>query len=821
MDSDVTADLVGKGVSYCEFLGTGATCLYLETTKGLMKSMKALKMRKTIIILGLEAIIVFAFLLRCFGKCEEYTLDKYDFNNSLTKEDARFEGDLIYFDDDSVGIEAQGLEKCALMDSSLTLGSGAYCIEVMYDSVSNPDFVNIDNSAGRLAVLCTDNPALVKSSEIPLIDGVNETQSRFWLRQENVEVTFRVRYYGTGKLSVKSIHVKEIREYRILVCIAVICAMLIWNLFYSVYIKTDNTQDKQRKRFVIAGIIGITLFASMTCLTDFMYYMHDRDFHLTRIISLASSLKELQIPHRISFDMLNGYGYATPLYYGEIFMILPAILYNLYLPLQTCYQIFVIVVNFMTCIISYWCFMRMSDKDWKKGLLGAFMYTMAAYRLTNVMVRAAVGEYVALAFFPLMLYGFWYIYCKKSDKKISIKDCMPIILAATGIVNSHVLSCEMVLLFIIFLALINYRKTFKKNTFIALLQSAIVSFLLNMWFVIPFLQSMRMNISVNDRDIVNALESRKAYLVQLFGIFHTSSGNNVWWGTQNEMPLSIGFPLVIGIGIFIYACMKKEEWHLQYAGKMKVATECFVLGMVALYLSSLYRWDDLIHISKEFARILGMVQFPWRYLGIATVCLVAMIIFILQIFEKKVSDNFYKQIVLGMILALMITEGHFIMEYINVQDGERIYSETDIGIMGEIMGGEYLLQETDVNKYKTDRNVDASGEGIECSEFYYDKNGKYYLTINNRMAEQGYIDVPIQAYDNYHAYTNDGEELNIVIGANNKIRVLVPGYYDGEICIKYVVPVLWRLCEIISLITMCVLIFIMTRAILRKKEILH
>ena len=89
---------------------------------------------------------------------------------------------------------------------------------------------------------------------------------------------------------------------------------------------------------------------------------------------------------------------------------------------------------------------------------------------------------------------------------------------------------------------------------------------------------------------------------------------------------------------------------------------------------------------------------------------------------------------------------------------------------------------------------------------YYYTNVKYHLSCNNKADVQNFIDVPIHAYDNYHVYTNDGKELGVETGENNRIRVLIPGNYQGMIFIKYVVPVSWRLCEIISLVTMCIIV---------------
>lgn len=737
----------------------------------------------------LELIVTLLFVLWCFGKCDEYVFSAGELN--------KCSGGVIDFGDGTVGIEAQGLEEADLLDCSLVLRGGAYHIKVLYQSVSNYDNVSIDNCAGTV-VLGTKNASVLRSSSFRLRDGLDEAESRFWIRphfglwfEGTDEIRIAVRYFGNGKLAIKEIQVEEKREYRVLVCLAVICTMLVCNLFYLCFIKNlENFEDSTR--IVIAGIVGITFFSSMPYFAEFVKSGHDLEFHISRIVSLANALGEFQIPHRIQFEMLNGYGYAMPLYYGELFLLLPAVLYQLYLPLSICYQIFVVTVNFATAIISYWCFMKMSN-DWKKGLAGSLIYTLSAYRLTNVMVRAAVGEYTAMIFLPLLLYGFWRIYSKNKNETISIKECLPIILAATGIINSHVLSCEMVLLFVVVFALVHWKKTFTKHIFMALLKSAFASLLFNIWFIVPFLQSQKMGIDVNGR--AYRIESTGVYLSRLFGMFHIFGGG---------MLLSIGMTFDLSIVIFLFVFIKKKNWKLECTGNVRAAAECFALGLLALFLaSSLCRWDDLAYVSKKIADFFGMVQFAWRYLGIATVFLATMIIFLLQILEEHMDAYSYRWVMFVLIAATVIGEGHFLMEYVNVQGEIRYYSSSDVGTMS-VSGAEYVRKGTDLNAYKN-RNI-AYAEGMENVEFSYGGNGTYYLKCSNKTDEAVFLDVPVQSYDNYRIYMDNEEELAWETGENNRIRLAVPGNYDGTIRIKYVVPVLWRLCELVSLAAWGILI---------------
>ena len=39
------------------------------------------------------------------------------------------------------------------------------------------------------------------------------------------------------------------------------------------------------------------------------------------------------------------------------------------------------------------------------------------------------------------------------------------------------------------------------------------------------------------------------------------------------------------------------------------------------------------------------------------------------------------------------------------------------------------------------------------------------------------------------------------VGDNNRVRVHILDRFDDVICIKYQIPVFWRVCEVISLVT--------------------
>ena len=89
---------------------------------------------------------------------------------------------------------------------------------------------------------------------------------------------------------------------------------------------------------------------------------------------------------------------APALLYILVFLAFP-LLYNLWLPLRTCYQVYLFAVTLATCLIAYFSFAKITASR-RLGLLGALLYTLSAYRLTCVYTRAAVGVVLAAANYP-------------------------------------------------------------------------------------------------------------------------------------------------------------------------------------------------------------------------------------------------------------------------------------------------------------------------------------------------------------------------------------------------------------------------------------
>jgi len=579
----------------------------------------------------------------------------------------------------------------------------------------------------------------------------------------------------------------------ILLAAIVLLGLVVW--YFSIIM---NEQIGIERRYILLGIGIITVIASLPCFGEFVYQAHDLNFHLDRIAAIGEELKNLQFPVRMQTTMMDGYGYATSLFYGDLFIYIPAILYALGIPLGLCYNAYIILVNLFTVIIAYMCFKKIY-KSYKIALVGATLYTLAAYRLINIFVRASVGEYTAMAFLPLLILGIWNFL--QTDKKLTIKEYAPFVLGATAIFESHILSCEIIFEFLVLFFILNIKKFMRKDFWISFGKSLCWIVGLNFYFIVPFCMSYGMNLKIKDA-VVEDLQKSGLYLSQIASMFYSYCTGFSDVGTTNEMTLSLGCVLFLVILVVLVFMMNREKWGIKSWKEYIYARKLMLYGVLAVWLSSDYfPWRKISLLGSTINRIVCQIQFPWRYLELATILLVCAFLCILKVCEKKEWNIWALVLAVGFVGLNIISNGYFISgciehgSILNVNHVSKIGTEC-------ISGKEYLLQGTDETLI-SEGDLPYVSKGQAELNNYSSVNGVKKVECENKSGQSVEVTMPIFNYDNYIAYDEmSRDRFDICNGQNNTIAVKIPAEYNGTIVVKYQEPIIWRGSEVISLITM-------------------
>ena len=151
------------------------------------------------------------------------------------------------------------------------------------------------------------------------------------------------------------------------------------------------------------------------------------------------------------------------------------------------------------------------------------------YRIIDIYIRSSVGEYSAITFLPLIACGLWKIFTEDTNSENYSKNWIMPVIGYSGIINTHILTCEMAGAFTILLCLVMIKKVFNNKTFAVLVKIVIYTVILNLGFLLPFLHYMKLGgfIVTDGSRFTSGIQQYGAFLGQLFEPFTTYDGLSV------------------------------------------------------------------------------------------------------------------------------------------------------------------------------------------------------------------------------------------------------------------------------------------------------
>ena len=664
-----------------------------------------------------------------------------------------------------------------------------YTLNIKYKS----DFIGEDiegNQQVYIEGFASNNEESFEPETLFLKKNSTEAKNRFWMMPlaDIDEYGFSIYLNSVeGETTIESIEIKEYSLWRVGIWLLLLFFIIVFNLL--VWVKYNLNSEQ---KLVIMALAVLVLYSSLPALGSEFYGGHDVGFHMSRIKNMADELSYGNFPVRFQHDAYNGCGNIGYIMYPNVFLYIPSCLHILGMPLDICYNTYIVLVNILTSLLCYYSFNKLFHRR-TYALLGTTVYMLAAYRLCNIYIRFAVGEYTAMAFFPLVVYGLIRIYY--DSKEEGLGECLPLIVGVTGIIQSHVLSCEIMAVFLILWALLHFRKSVKLIKKILL--SVISTFGINCFFLIPFLEMYFTDLLIKT-DNPKKPVGHGISMSQIFGIFQTYSGGSVFESSKGEMPLILGGSILIGILLFVICLIKRNDWNLQDETEFKAYSVLFGFGILSMWISSeFFPWRVLTNSTNIFAKLFVAIEFPWRYLAFGTLFFCIVLVYAVDILERNILEVAKRELlrVLIVVVAFLVV-GDFYRGYINGKDPQSIgYVMTDCA--ADIMYNLTNFVEVDAAEFTKDMVVQHKDVIFHDINLVDDK--KYYTLTNDKAAVE--ISFPMQAYK--YVYAKDVEtntQFTTEMDEGGKLRVTIPAGYDGTMEVGFEQPILWRIVEVISLL---------------------
>lgn len=474
-------------------------------------------------------------------------------------------------------------------------------------------------------------------------------------------------------------------------------------------------------------VIDILICILMTCVCLFCFFdtkivvSHDLTFHLNRFVGLVDAFNERQILPKIYPYANYGFGYATPLFYCDLFLYPFAILYHFGLSAVWCYKLCVLFYTSLANIFVYLIFNKEINNR-KLSLFASFLYLTCNYHLMNIFVRGALGEILAMTFVPLVLYAIYRILLKHEDCFIFLG------ISFSLLVQSHLISSLLYGIFffwMIIVFLIMNRKDFSliKKTIITIVKGTVLALLLCAWYLLPMFEQMHSQtfwLSINSQ-----FNSIKTTVQSVLDIFNNSS---------YKFKPSIGTLLtVFSLG---YILVKKNKY----------------ITTIVVYSIMCY----LIILGILPGAYLNVIQFYFRLYIVIFPLAIIISIYVLK--ELK-----FKSI-------LIIISSVFLLSNVAI---------TNIKIIND---GEFYLRNdaklSEINsitnfKYDLDYNHDELG-GAEYLPYTEYKN------YNNDSLAIKYIDYNEEFVDYIKDYKRDYSKIEFTCDNHEELELLLPlSYYKG------------------------------------------
>ena len=577
----------------------------------------------------------------------------------------------------------------------------------------------------------------------------------------------------------------------------------------------------ESKRFIGAAIACLALITSYPLFTSTIPYGHDMIFHLARIESIAQGLSQGLVPVRLYQAQAYGFGYPTGICYPDLFLYLPAALCALGLSLKASYALFVLLVNAATATIALFSFKRLFHST-KTGLFLSALWTLAPYRLCCVLVRAAVGEYLALMFAPLLVWGLWATYELEEHNGEGGVLCLSV--AAAGIVYSHILSVALFLVaalpFLIVLMAWGRAPHKLANTLKALVLTA----LLSAAFTIPFLTYYTTH-ALEVQQKVQRAADHALEPAQLFGAFLNFFGSSKDIGSDliGEMGLYVGWPLLAAPAAW-FAFGKSDE--TRPASRCQTWVPRLLLIIAALLMIAttyLFPWDAYgkTGIVGTIVSKLYIIQFPWRLLGQIELLLVVL----WGVVATRADKQALRHVGMVVLCFALIEAGHASGSYMSntVRNSDELLASLNVQQKTLTSGGEYLPLGIDRTYLYEADGAEPKPKSPEVDVTDWERTDAQSLSIEltNRSKERQSILLPLFWHEQWRieTATHDASPEDVSLtNADGYVLLTVNPGFSGTIDVVFEEPLFWRIAELTSLVTLLGVVTYEARTYWRKHE---
>ena len=538
--------------------------------------------------------------------------------------------------------------------------------------------------------------------------------------------------------------------------------------------------------FLIAGIFCVPFYSPS------IFAGLDMTFHLSRIDGMLSAIRDLQFPIAIYPDKNYGFGYASPLFYCDLFLLPATILYAMHIPIILVYKIYVFVIAWIgACCALY----AMNEYTEHSGicLFGALLFTFSSYHINDFFIRAALGEALAFSILPLFM-----VYAKRYLVD-GDRNPIPLALFFAALALSHLITFALTAAVFAILLILYCKDIFRRKQVLTFFKAVVIGAGLAAFFLFPLLQQMR---------------SQRFLFAQ----------NRELWG--EDIMFSYSNTLLSAVTDFLFLGHYDLELHHYFTGfvvvispifflfaKKKDGSHRFLAILTVISVLLLVCTTNVIPLYK--VKLLQSIQFTYRFNILIATFLPFALIYTIDQMTKKARRIVSAILVIFTAANTAVIDYQLLTDEIQISNTASTYAlfnrefyenYNNYFNVSELSSGEYLPATHQINYKYLSGSIDLYD--TTSRSVTYERTGtKSMLTMD--CENDGFAAIPVTWYLGYQAELMDNGTPQILPISQDEYtgRIVIPVYTGNHTYrVHYRGTTVQKLSLLISLVTVMILL---------------
>jgi len=289
------------------------------------------------------------------------------------------------------------------------------------------------------------------------------------------------------------------------------------------------------KKFLpIIFVIVLSFVAGLSLLHKGLIPTHDAEYHIIRFYEFDKTIRDGDFYPRWAPDLNNGYGVPLFNYVYPLPNYAASFLHLFSISFIDSFRL----IMFGSFLFGGIFFYLWSRRYWGEsgGVAASAFYIFSPYHFVDTYIRGSIGEVMALAIFPALLWSYERYLEKRERKFMTISS-----LFLTLLIFAHnILALLFFTFFIIYASFILYRKKLQRDLMLRTLCIVMLGLGMSAIFWLPALLEKGYVIGLQIFDVHNNF-------VQIYELLIPSWGSGIFGDLKNQMSVQIGAANIIAV----------------------------------------------------------------------------------------------------------------------------------------------------------------------------------------------------------------------------------------------------------------------------------